>query len=283
MQDCEQAVEKTDPFEGYDQIGAVNWSTLGSMTKSAKQYQHDLEKKWEPSSAALIGLAVHCLVLEPEMYPRRFVTCEIVRNKRHKAFQEFMAEHEGKTILSKSESDNADGCASAVLFDSEAMGHLAGATTEFANVWIDEETGIQCKSRIDLVNGHLGDMKTTGDVREKKFGKIAFDLNYPGKIAFYLDGLIANGHSGVADKDPFLIVAEQKQPHDVAVYVLPRETVEFGRRQYRECLNRLVWCRENNRWPGYSEGQPLYLHVPPWMTRDDSKIAATVDGMALEI
>lgn len=58
----------------YNALEGVNWSNLKHAEKSPKHYRHEADSgDKEPTDAMLMGLAVHCAVLEPDEFARRYV------------------------------------------------------------------------------------------------------------------------------------------------------------------------------------------------------------------
>ena len=87
----------------YEDIDAVNKSTLWEMRKSPLHYWHlTHDTPREDTKAMQLGRAVHAAILTPTAYKRDFaVTPDIDRRTKagKEAYEAFCAEAEGKEIL----------------------------------------------------------------------------------------------------------------------------------------------------------------------------------------
>lgn len=261
----------------YEDIRAVRWSRLKEMRTSPLQYKHACEREDTPPAAAmLVGLAAHAWLLEPDDFERLYICYP--KQRRGKAWEAFREDHADKYILNDSEWKRALGTAMAVIQHPIASRYLSGGVQEHTITWTDPETEIDCKARVDHAGSHLVDVKTTGVIQPERFYSHAARLGYHGQLAFYLDGLRANGFE--VDVEPILIAAQSEPPHDVVVYKMPPMVVNAGRRLYRQLLQRVAACRAAGEWPGIAtEEQDLQL--PEWAFLDDGPLELTMGGEAI--
>ena len=269
----------------------VNWSTLKVIDKSPKHYRHHLEHGRKDSEALLLGRLTHALVYEPDEVVSRYV-CEPRFHKGMKdetacakgyaggkeSAAEWAAEHTEHTIVSAELWARAADMAHALHSDPIAGPMIEGGFAEQLIEWTDAETGIECRGRVDHVNGRLSDLKTSVTVDPRAFAAKAMRLGYDGQLAFYADGLAANGI--VLNGDPALIVVESEAPYDVAVMVFTEQHIAAGREKYLRCLRILADCRENDTWPGQSGGTTLEFPMPEWAM---PKAELTIGGEPLAI
>jgi len=258
------------PFAEYQQWPGVHWSTLAAMGTSPLAYHEAVTTPKPPSATMELGSAIHTAILEPELFEAEYAMYD--GRKGTKAYAEWLEQQAaGVTVLSVEQYAQCMGAAEAVWCKPqgrEARRVLSGARREVSIRWTDPETRIRCKARPDIVRYHrvlttvdrvrtvdLADVKTTASVDARKFGKIAADLAYDGKMAFAGGGLRALGYTVRAVK---IIAVEQKPPHDVAVYDVTAEVLDAGEAKVREYLARLKTCRRRRSWPGrYTGSQPL--------------------------
>jgi hypothetical protein len=270
----------SDPWSDYFAMPELNFSRLKSFAISPLQYRHDIDHPRTDKPHFRRGSLMHAIVLEPETVAERFACYrDGKRDKRTKAYQEFLAAHEGKSILSESEWESAAGAAAAVLADPIAGPYLSGGVAEQTIMWTEPTTGRRCKARIDLSGAHLVDLKSTAYIEPRRFGQQAARLSYHAQLAWYLDGLLASGHD--MDPTPILIVVQSEQPHDVVTYRLPDHVVHAGRDLYRGWLQQLQRCEESGVWPGVAGGEALNLHLPEWVYGDDDPLELTMGGQAI--
>lgn len=252
----------------YRALPHVSWSTLKALRVSPLQYQHETAHPPEQSPAMAMGAAIHCLCLEDEAaWEQSFAVYDGRKDGRTKAYQAFLVEHAGKTILSKAEHAQAMKAAGSVLRHPIASVHMRTHLTEQACVWTDEETGIECKARVDAVHSgsHLVELKTTRDIVPRQFATVAARLGYHAQIAMYLEATWHMGHE--LHEDPVIVCVQAEAPHDVAVYSVPRDVVSEGRAEVRRLMRLLKRCRDENHWPGVAESV-LTFNLPRWAYAD---------------
>lgn len=259
----------------YQDINAVNWSTLKHLRVSPLFYQWRLNNPQDETGFLRVGLAAHCLVLEPEKFDDEFAIFEGRRSG--KKWEEFKILHHDRTIVTRSEFQQAMGVVTSVNQCPEARQHISGAV-EKVLTWTDEETDILCKCRIDVQNDGLTELKSTSQLDPWEFAKLFYRLGYHGQTAFYEDGMRANGIE--VRRDPAMIVVESTPPHDLIIYQIPEAVQEEGRKLYRGLLETLRDCRGNDSWPGIARGQEMVFDLPSWAYTDDTAMP-TMGGKGL--
>lgn len=263
-------------YDAYDRIWAVRWSLLKSMRVSPLQFLHDLHSMRSEARQLRVGIAVHALLLEPDRADAIVTFGGAAR--RGKAWDAFRAAHAGATILLHSEWDAAEAIAEAVMRHNLARGLITAmsALREHVFTWVDEDTGMACKARIDICGPRVVELKSTGQLLPELFGRVALDLGYHGQLAFYTAAARANGL--VVDRPPLIIAAQSEPPHDVAVYELAERAVELGHLEVMRCLGQLATCRRERRWPGICPGDPLALDLPRWAYPEERRQTFTIGG-----
>lgn len=209
---------------------------------------------------------------------------------RDDLFAEYLAENEGKTIISREEHDAAIAMRSAVMSHPLARLLLTGdGKAELSAYWNDPETGVLCRCRPDYwrADGVLVDLKTTADASPEAFARSVLDWRYHVQAAMYLEGTTAaifQGEIDDAPKVPFpadadgsdpdefavnhphafvFVVVEKKPPHAVACYMLDAETIAIGQRDLRKALATYAECERSGQWPGLGDGLQA-LSLPEW-------------------
>lgn len=248
-------------FCAYRDLPGVNWSTLKHMARSPLHYNAAATGALVKDTPAMaFGRAVHTAVLEPDMFPRSYVVWD-GGIRRGAVWESFRAANEAKEIVSAADYERALALRDAVRGHGVAGPLLDNGVAERVLMWIDEQTGITCKARLDWVSDALVDLKTTTDVDERVFGQHAARLGYHGQLAFYRRGLVANGYPETTPVR--LIAVESDEPHDVAVYELDDDVLWAGDALVDRLLEELEACMAQNTWPGrYPETTRLVL--PSW-------------------
>jgi hypothetical protein len=251
-------------------------SSLKKLLRSPAHYQAYLNEVDTDSADRKFGRAVHALLLEPATFQARFaVWCE--GRRAGWKYEEFCEEHPGKTILKEEEHQRAMEAALSLrnspdfpfgvwldgLPPTATHEAVPAARCEFTIVWIDEETGVQCKARIDahspMPQPLATDVKTTDDARKSSFRRQFMKLDYDLQCAHYRAALKAF----YGFDFPFLFpVVEAKAPHATGIFGMTDAMLENGEAKRRYALARLARCSEDGIWPAYQDGGIQTLDVP---------------------
>lgn len=256
-------------------LEGVRQSQLKALAKSPRHYQYWLTHQQPDKAAWEMGRALHTAVLEPERFLLDYKLWESrtsedkVRQRRGKAWDQFCADNAGKSILRDSDYEEATEAMRAVREDHVAMAYLGTGRPEVTCQWTDDITGLVCKTRIDWVQDHgehvIVELKTARDAGDG-FARAVANFRYHWQFAWHQDGYEAC--TGVRPK-VVVIAVETAQPRDVVTWVVEQDTLEIGRDEYRQQLERLKECQDQGRWPGQSQGVERFLALPAWAVPDD--------------
>jgi hypothetical protein len=262
------------------QTQGASSSSLKKLLRSPAHYQAYLSEVDTDSAARMFGRAVHALLLERPTFLQQFAVWTEGR-RAGKNFETFELAHAGKTILTEEEHNRAleaavhlrnsqdfplglwlDGVAATA--DQAA---IPAARTEFSIYWIDEETGIQCKARIDAHSAAPTplslDVKTTDDVRPNAFMRQFMKLDYDLQAAHYRAALRAL--HGV--DFPFLFAAvESCEPYATRIYGMSEDLLANGEAKRQFALRTLKKCLDTNTWPAYP-GTGIHTLDLPYYSR----------------
>jgi hypothetical protein len=249
-----------------DPDGTHHFSHLKRMALSGKQYIYAVNTQKPPSSAMLIGTAVHAMVLGGR--PGKRVLRFGGDARKGAAWKAYQAANPGAEILTAPEWDQAAKCARAVLADPLARARLDGARFEVPLAW--EEDGIRFStSGVDIVGGGaLGDLKTSTTCEPEALQRQAFKMFYHCQLAFYRRGARANGLD--VSRGLFLLCVETKGPHEVVDLELSEGLIDLADRTVSLWIEKLRIYRDANQWPGYAQS-PIPWDVPGWMREDDGE------------
>jgi hypothetical protein len=265
----------------YDGINAINQSTLKAIATSPLHYQHKLKGGSGKTTVPLrLGGVAHCAVLEPDQLARRYAVWAPVdektgepkkddfKGKEYTTFAANAALH-GLTVIKRREHEAALRIGKAIRSHPVARRYLDSVKhTEAVLVWVDKETGLPCKCRIDLICD-VGvpvavEMKTAASVARRPFETAYATYGYDIQAAFYHDGLRAVLGVEPGDK---CIAVESGEPHDVVVHDL-NEVIDVGRELYQELMQKVLECRRSGLWLGQEPTAERILRLPKW--RDPS-------------
>jgi exodeoxyribonuclease VIII len=192
---------------------------------------------------------------------------ELLRGAGHQVvlYEDYLAElnASGKTILPAKEYDLVQRWRDAVHKHPAARTLLAKGIPEKTFFFDDQATGAQCKVRTDWFeeNGFIVDLKTTVSAHRQEFGKSIVNYRYDVASAFYQDGFYTA--TGIKPSGFIIIAVEKTAPYNVAVYIMPDNAVERGRRLYAANLQTYMECKERGKWPGYSDTVEE-ITLPAW-------------------
>ena len=240
----------------YEEIDAVNKSTLWEMRRSPMHYwhlTHDMPR--EDTAAMKFGRAIHAKLLEPSEFSVRYAIapeCDR-RTKEGKAIWAELMES-GKEVISKADMDIIE------AMEKEFSGLMfAPDKTEVALTWTDPETGVFCKGRLDAIVGDtIVDYKTTTDASTKAFLREALRYGYDLQAAMYMEAARQNGY----EPKRFLFIAQEKNaPYAINLLYAGEAFLDRGAWIMRDLLKKYKECSEANEWPDYGEN---VLILPEW-------------------
>jgi exodeoxyribonuclease VIII len=250
----------------YRDIRAMNWSTLKRMKVPAEflwASEHAGEDVQTP--AMLTGLALHCMVLEPDLFDERYVVSKYA-DFRKKVAKDWRAEQQalGVDVLTSGQMATVTACAAAIVANEDAQELLEGCEYEVPVTWTLD--GVKCKARHDALKlTDDTDIKTCQSldkfvrVRRNRHGEEIVEgwdfmfREYHGASAFYRDGAIKAGKLKPNAKSN-IIAVETQPPYDCAVFQLAPHALEAGRRLYMDYLTSWKACKKTGRWPGRFPG-----------------------------
>jgi hypothetical protein len=257
--------------EEYHALPGASASRLNRMfRKSPAHMRHDLENPEEPTQAIVIGTATHFAILEPDLFEKKWGRIPVgdgrsraIKEAKADLITQFGADH----ILKAEVYDSIIGMRESVLGNEVAADLLDGAATEVSSYWTDEQSGVECKARIDAMpttrlrhhSAHcLVDIKTTTDASAKEFQRSVHNFGYHRQAAHYLAA------AGDTARNRFIFVCVEKAPpHCVAIYELDSDALALGRSELDHLLALWAECEINAEWPSYPEGIQE-LSLPGW-------------------
>jgi exodeoxyribonuclease VIII len=231
---------------------------------------------FRPTAAMLLGTLVHCAVLEPEEFGKRYAIAPKVdrRTKIGKeTWKEFVKINADKQVITMEDSDTAMHIARCVRAHSVANDLLTGGEPECVFQWTHEKTGVKCKGKADYVkkprtkdriyldpanDGILVDLKTANDASPSGFSKACANLGYHLQDAHYSEG---------SDCGQFLfVVVETSYPFIVEVYELDDEAKEAGKAKVDAAIRRYDELNLFNLWDANYSGEEKItkLSLPKW-------------------
>ncbi len=258
----------------YNQAEGVRRSDLWRMHESPEKFKWFLEHPPEPTPALLFGTAVHKLLLEPDGFKDEFAVAPNVDRRTNAGKEEwkrFLSGNEGKTIITSDDFSTASDMvikAMTVPFVRE----LLDGKREQAFFWTDDDTGIQCKVRLDVLSKVDGkvtvcDYKTTANAKTDIFNQSVFRHGYYLQAYMYTEAVMKNLKLDYRP-DFFFIAQEKSVPYSVNVIQVTDDVMTAGMDCFRELIGTLALCKRTGYYFGYNGiyNEPNETYLPGWMT-----------------
>ena len=265
-------------FSDYCDWDAINHSKLQRIDKSPLHCQS--MQSLEKSPAIRLGQLVHCGKLEPDSVDARYAvmpqyelspdnvdakgnpstSVATVWCKGKRSAFAYAANQMKKTIISQSEYNQFADCMNAMLDNDYVTEIINAGESEVSIVWIDPETGLKCKARLDCVADIIMDLKTSRDDGDRplpeSFEWSMWSYNYYSQAAFYRNGW----YEISGELLPFMFAVVSTTPPIQCVSAPVGEmTMELGRKKNIERLKRYAECKAAGVWPGYSSPEIFEL------------------------
>lgn len=210
----------------YHEADAIGSTALRLFMESPKKFDYYREHGSKDSVAYDIGRALHCLVLEPELFSDCFAI-EPAINKRTKAGKEeyeiFKARNEDKTLLTEDQLELVESMAKAVLGDALAKALLADAEKELS-ARVNLSNGLLVQCRADAIKSdHIIDLKTCQNVNRFKYDMTSHAYHI--QAAFYYFILSSLYPEKWADASFYFIVVEKSAPFEVGIFGIDNATL----------------------------------------------------------
>ena len=246
---------------------AVSSSQLKRMLVSPAHFMCGLNEPEESTEAMLFGTVLHGRMLESDSFTERFFATPKVnrQTKEGKALAEvYRVEAAGRTMFLADWLPGIERIVDNARMHDKARVILGTGEAEVALAWIDPETGIKCKVKIDWWHGTrtLADVKSALDVTRDGFSKACARMQYALSAAMYCEGVFQ-----VTGEEPewAFIACEKEAPNTVAVYRASDAFLRRGHQDFRRAMRRLAECRSRNHFPMLQgDGDWESIDLPRW-------------------
>ena len=137
-----------------------------------------------------------------------------------------------------------------------------GGSAEVSLFWTDEDTGVECRGRLDYLRPDgIVDLKTTSDANPATFDRAVAKFGYDLQTAWY-----RGGYEVIAgERMRFVhVLVETEAPHAVSVVELDEEALHIGALKAARAREIYAECTRTGQWPGYD---PTVIHpvgLPQW-------------------
>jgi len=253
---------------------AISRSELWHMNESPEKFKYYRENPPEPTPALLFGQVVHKLMLQPETFDDDFAVAPDVDRRTkdgREAYNAFLMASDGKGIVTPDMYETAQSMAQRALQE-PFVAKLLNGQKEVPFFWTDEDTGIDCKCRLDCLN-EIGenliivDYKSCTDASNDGFMRDAIKYGYHFQSAMYSEGVQRN----TGRKPLFVFIAQEKtEPYSINIFQADEAFVQYGRDIMREYLGIYKYCTETGDFYGFlgKSGIINTLSLPAWAAKE---------------
>lgn len=279
-------------FADYLAWDCINNSRISLARRSLLHFKE--QPAHEATKALRFGSFAHCGVLEPLAIAMRYavmpryeldaanVTKDGTASKStgttyyKQRAAEFAAANTGKEVVEQDAYDHLCGISRSLMRSERAREYLCErGDVEVCFVWDDEETGLRCKCRVDMLNSGICDLKTCLDAQA--FPKSIAAYGYHRQGAHYQAGVAAL----TGEVKPFRIVAVEKTaPYGVRSAPLNEDAIETGAAEVRQAMRAIAGAYESGVWPCYTD--PASWCLPSWYGGSD-EIELIINGETVSI
>ena len=235
----------------------------------------------EETAALTFGKAFDCAVLEPEKFGDLYAVMPADAPRDLRRFRNanrpsadtlrsiewwdaFEAANAGRTFLTHNTYQQALAMAASLrayemTFNADGReitvlaGELFDACQKQVTLsWIDEETGVLCKARLDLLEPDIafaGDLKSARDASRAGFSRAINAHRYHVQAVGYADGCRA---CGLPLKSFAFFPVEKDPPYVPASWHVDAPSEERGWAIRQRSLRKLAECLRTGRWPGHT-------------------------------
>ena len=263
----------------YHAGGGISSTQLKQELKASAYYKaFDCgELTFTPTRQMRLGVAVHCLTLEPFLFDEQIAllpkNCQGNTKNAKPNKAEFLAENRGKDYIHIQDMDIVSRMRDSLMIHPEASELLtqpdrqcevSGYCLDF-----DEETGVGThmlqKYRPDLrLDWAIADIKSTVNASPEAFSRTIADFCYDISAAHYLecDRLI----TGTDHRRFYFLAVESSPPFLTAVYVLDEVGLQVGEWRRRKALYSIAQCRRKQEWKGINADLVTEIGVPNYLS-----------------
>ncbi len=213
-----------------------------------------------------MGTALHCLLLEPEEFDKRFIVAPEFNRRTNEGKaneQAFLKDCSGlgMTVMDAEQGRKLKLMRSSALAHPAARWLLEAEGHQEASIyWNDDQTGELCRIRPDkFLTGQpvIVDVKKVADM--SRFARHVEEFRYHVQDAYYREGY--SKHFGEYPLFVFIAVSESIDcgRYPVRVSQLGEDDVDVGYQLFRRDLDTYHECRVSENWGGIEE-----IRRPAW-------------------
>lgn len=252
--------------EAYEKLEGINFSKLKHFLDSPYHFKKNIEKTEddEDKTSLRIGLAVHCLCLQPHLFNDKFavlIDCDRRTTKGKQMWAEFIESNSNKMCLTQKEFNTAMACYDSVKHNN----YFKAVSSSQDEVFFEaggctELFGSKIKGRVDLFNKSKNivlDIKTCSKIPTVDNIRSAIYQNKYHMQAFFYKSIV----DSVYDCNPkfvFLFV-DKKNFNAVGLAEVGREFFNRAEDELNRALCRFENCKASGIWPSLPHSEEPFI------------------------
>lgn len=261
-------------YQTYAAWPAVRASTLNACAKTMAHGRLAEIEGSEETEAKKFGTIAHFHILEPATFHDRYIVapaCDRRYKEGKQIWAEFLETAGDRSIVTADEYGTATCMMASLMQNAGCRQIMDGAIAhELSVLWTDEETGLRCKARIDLLSrignvAVIADLKTTAEAGRRAFERSSTQYGYYRSMAWYQAGL-AKAAPCEVPRRCVLIALEKTAPYLAKGYEFDDWALDTGLAEMRELLHAYAAARQSGDWPGYGDDIGT-ISLPEWKSR----------------
>ena len=225
--------------------GLVDWygsTMIKRAIRSGESFFYEISQPPKQSMAFERGHALHAgiegLTIDGTMDLFEDTILESPTKTISKAWQTLKNVDPEKAILPENEIENVRVMLKRLFHKASDAGYYDQGWPELSFFWIDEETGLQLKCRLDWLRvdgeGWVLDYKTSKAHSRSDFPREVANYHYHLSASMYLEGVRAV--TGIDVENWHFLVVANTPPFEVESYALDAESLAEGYALFRKCL-----------------------------------------------
>ena len=275
QEDLKPGVYQNLNYDEYALLPAINFSRLRQFDSTPAHALHFMHHPPKETDALRFGHLMHTTILEPQKVEENFLVIPKLDKRTTKgklAHAEYEQMAKGRTIVNDEEMEKCRNIQHNIAEHAAARELLyAGAGgNELSIVWLDEETGLLCKARLDRfgslnAQGVIADVKSTGKPATlRNWQRSCHDYGYYEQAAMYLAGANTLFPLEELQERKFIWVSiESKPPNLIRLFEIEYDALAYGHEQFRKHLAQYAECVQKGEFPGWDQGIEI-AGLPPW-------------------
>lgn len=251
-------------IQDYHSLPGYGSSLIRAGDRSAQHLLHARDET-KTSAAMDLGTAFHTAYLEPDKFDGRYIYAKY-RDQRKSDYKRWAKQQDAtKEILHFDFSEILQGMVKSAKANKVATDLMADGIVEESIFWIDEKTGVLCKSRADFATHGIAeqvvDVKTCVDASFDAFQRTIVSMKYHVQAAIQIESMRVT--RGKEARRHSIFAIEKNPPYGNILFPFDEEFLTMGHSRFRYILTQIADWENSGVWPGYPP--MLDMYPPTWI------------------